>query len=106
MGLPEMPPRMLALLQTKAGHRWFRGVWTPRGWRLRSKTTGRFVSVWRAEAFVRGIGRVMIKTEVLREQLPWIREEFWTEFILNRDFRREVEPYLREAMGYPQEEFL
>lgn len=97
---------MEEVLRTEAGRRWFVGVYTPKGWRLRSRTTGRFVAFKTALGFSRGIGRLMIKTEAMKKALPYISEEFWSQYQLDKEFREEVTDYLRASMGYPPEEFM
>ena len=106
MTVPPMPDKMLSVLRTEAGRRWFVGVYTPTGWRLRSRTTGRFVSVSRALGWAKGIGRLLVKTEAMRKQLDYLSEEFWAEYLTNKEFREEITDYLRASMGYPPEMFL
>lgn len=101
-----MPIKMLSVLRTEAGKKFFQGVWTPVGWRLRSRTTGRFVSISRALGFARGIGRLLIKTETFRKNLPYLSDEFWAEYIRDKEFREDITDYLRASLGYPPEMFI
>lgn len=100
MNIPPMPDKMLSVLRTVAGKRYFRGVLTPSGWRLQSRTTGRFVSISRALGFAKGIGRLYVKTETFRKKIDYLDEEFWKQYMLDKEFREDITDYLRGALGY------
>ena len=104
MPTPLMPLKILSVLRSTAGKTYFKGVLTPTGWRLRSKTTGRFVSSRVALGFSHGIGRTFIKMRNLTDKIDYLSQEFKNELLTNRELRNDMLNYLRQSAGYPQEE--
>lgn len=96
----QMPYGWIIRFRTKSMRAYYTPVYTPHGWRVRSKATGRFVKMAQAWAYSRGIGRTRLKLQGIQEALPYLSDTFIDRLVTDTKLREDVFEYLLAGAGY------